>query len=49
MNKKDVILPFYEGNLEYTAFLLSIIYDSLPSDLELMSKESINAAKMGAI
>lgn len=49
MDKKDVILPFYEGNLEYTAFLLSIIYDFLPSDLELMSKESINAAKMGAI
>ncbi|MGM9878898.1 MAG: hypothetical protein ACI31R_02605 [Bacilli bacterium] len=49
MDKKDVILPFYEGNFEYTAFLLSIIYDFLPSDLELMSKESINAAKMGAI
>lgn len=48
MEKKECIIPYYKGNLEYTVFLLNIIYD-LESNENILLKENINAAKMGCI
>ena len=48
MEKKECIIPYYKGNLEWTVFLLNIIYD-LESNGNILLKENINAAKMGCI
>lgn len=49
MNKKDCIIPYYNGNLEYTVFLLNTIYNYQFKTSEILDKENLNAAKMGAI
>lgn len=49
MNKKDCIIPYYQGNQEFAIFLLNTIYQTNELIPDILTKENINAAKMGCI
>ena len=49
MDKKECIIPYYQGNEEFTLFLLNTIYDMDELTPDILTKENINAAKVGCI